>query len=230
MERIGNEATKFLLFSQKMHYNEEVTQAIERFPHTRIGNKYPDRGFPEEVKYMRMYVVYPDHDYRTAERFLEEAIQPSIPSDHARDGFIAVMPLELADMTIYPEIEDVDSYLSGTYEALSFLKTGTSEDLSEVISDRVISEIGVSELLSTLPFNVIEPNMNEREKELVIDNYDEIKDRFNIDELFDWADVDPEQLGKVLTEMDSGENGARWRELSESIVEKTQEYSKATYG
>lgn len=230
MERLGSEATKFLVFSQKMHYDDEVTEAIEKFPHTRIGNKYPDKGFPEEVKFMRMYVVYPDHDYRTAERFLNEAIRPAIPDSQVDDGFIAAMPLELADMAIYPNIEDIDSYLSGTYEALSFLKTGASEDLSEVISDRIISEIGVSELLSTLPFNIIEPDIDAREKELIIDNYNELKSRFGINELFDWADVDPKRLGHVLTKIDEGKNEERWQELSKSIVTKAQKYAEATYG
>jgi len=229
LEQIGNEATKYLIFSQKVHYPEEVTQAIERFPHTRFGNKYPEQGFPEAVQYMRMYVVYPEHDYGSAERFLEEAIRPAIPEDTDDDGFLAVMPLELENMAIYPD-DDVEDYLGGTYEALSFLKTGSSEDLSEVVSDKVMSEIGVSELLSTLPFNVIDPEIEEHEKEIIIENYEDLKTQFSIDELFDWADVDPDQLAEALSTLDDESDIERWTKVSESVVAQVREYTEAAYG
>jgi len=230
MEQMGDDATKYLVFSQKMHYEDAVEDAIERFPHLRIGTKYPDNGFPESAEYMRIYMVYPNHDYGSADRFLQEAIYPTIPDDHADDGFIAAMPLELSELSIYPERDDVDDYLDGTHEALLFLRTGANEDLAEIVSDRVVSEIGLSELLSVLPFNVIVPDIDDREKELIIDNYDEIQRHFGVSELFDWADVDPERLGAALCELDGGENEERWMGLAEAVVGKAEKYSTATYG
>lgn len=233
MEQMGDDATKYLVFSRRMHYDDAFEEAIDRFPHLRIGTKYPQNGFPDAAEYMRVYMVYPDHDYGSANRFLEEALKPMVSEeilDEHPDAFVAAMPLELSRMSIYPQHENVDEHLSGTHEALMFLKTGASEDLSEVVSDRVVSDVGISELLAILPFNVITPDINEHEKELIIEHYDELQDRFGVSELFDWADIDPESLANALSKIKSDVEDERWEELAETIVERAEKYSTATYG
>jgi len=233
MDEIGNNATQFLVFDQRLHYDDEFTHAVEQFPHLQIGSKHPENGFPEAAQYMRIYMVYPDHDYGSADRFLEEVLKPAVQEDTLQehpDAFVAVMPLELSTMTTYPEHDDIDEFLSGTHEALTFLETGSSEDISEIVSDQIVSDVGISELLSIIPFNVVAPQITDREKELIIDNYDEIQDRFGVNELFDWADIDPNKLGDVLTEFDNGENKDRWHDLSEKIIGQVEEYSAATFG
>lgn len=233
MEQIGDDATKYLVFSRRMHYGDAFEEAIDRFPHLRIGTKYPENGFPDAAEFMRVYMIYPEHDYGSADRFLEEALKPMVSEeilDEHPDAFVAAMPLELSRLSIYPEHENVDEHLSGTHEALMFLKTGASEDLSEVVSDRVVSDVGISELLAVLPFNVITPDINENEKELIIEHYGELQDRFGVSELFDWADIDPEGLGNALAEIDNDVEDERWEELAETIVERAEKYSTATYG
>lgn len=233
MENIGDGATKYLVFSRRMHYDDAFEDAIDRFPHLRIGTKYPENGFPDAAEYMRVYMIYPEHDYGSADRFLEEALKPMVSEEILEehpDAFVAAMPLELSRLSIYPEHENVDEHLSGTHEALMFLKTGASEDLSEVVSDRVVSDVGISELLAVLPFNVITPDINEHEKELIIENYNQLQDRFGVSELFDWADIDPESLADALAEIESDVEDERWEELAETIVERAEKYSTATHG
>jgi L-rhamnose mutarotase len=94
----------------------------------------------------------------------------------------------------------------------------------------VISEVEISELLATLPFNVIDPDIREEEKEVIIDNYEILKQEFGVRELFDWSDVDPDQLGNKLAELDESGNSKRWQDVAEQIVEKTSEYDTAMYG
>lgn len=229
LEDIGLEATKFIVFSQILQRNDSVESAIEKFPHMRVGTKHPNRGFPEEIEYMRMYLVYPDFDYGTAENFLQEEIIPSIP-DNQENGFIAVMPLRLRDLAIYPEPDSVEEFLSGTYESLNFLKTGKSEDLAEIVLDRIFTEIGVSKLLATIPFNVMVPDIDEREKEIIIEHYEDLKAEFDVNELFDWADVDSDKLGQSLNNLDGADNREMWMELAEKIVSQAKRYDKAAYG
>jgi len=218
-----------MLFSQKMHYSDAVQEAIEKYPHIRPSYKNPESGFPEVIEYMRIYVIYPEADFGTAKNFLEAEILPNIPDDAPEDGFIAAMPLRLEELEIYPEVREIEDFLTGTYEALNFLKTGATEDLSEIVSDRVMSEIGVSELLATIPFNVLEPDLSEDERETIISNYDELKQHFNVDTLFDWSDVPSDDLAQKLAEL-SGETGQeRWDEIASSITGKAEEYSKAIY-
>lgn len=229
LDELGS-ATKFLIFSQLLHREEEVAEAIEKFPHFQIGNKYPESGFPEAIKYMRIYVVYPEFNYGSARHFMESEIEPAIPEDYPEDGFISAMPLELSELEIFPDHVDFESYLEGTYDTLTFLKTGSGQDLSEIVSDTVMSEIEISELLATLPFNVIDPEIREDEKEVIIEDYEILKQEFGVRELFDWSDVDPEQLGDRLAELDEEGNSKRWQDVAEQIVEKTSEYDIATYG
>jgi hypothetical protein len=228
LDELGS-STKFLLFSQLLHREDEVAEAIEKFPHFQIGKKYPESGFPEAIKYMRIYVVYPEFDYGSATHFMESEIKSAIPEEYPEDGFIAAMPLELSELEIFPEHVEFESYLEGTYDTLTFLKTGSGQDLSEIVSDTVISEVEISELLATLPFNVIDPEIREEEKEVIIDNYEILKQEFGVRELFDWGDVDPERLGNKLAELDDDGNTERWQEVAEQIVEKVSEYDSATY-
>lgn len=229
LDEMGS-STKFIIFSQLLHRESAVEEAIEKFPHFKVGNKYPDSGFPEAIKFMRIYVVYPEFDYGSPTNFMESEIKPAIPEDHPEEGFIAAMPLELSELELFPKHTDFESYLDGTFDTLTFLKTGSGQDLSEIISDTVISEVEISELLATLPFNVINPEIEENEKEVIIANYETLKQDFGIRELFDWSEVDPERLGERLAELDDGSDEERWKEVSEQIVKKSSEYDIATYG
>ena len=49
-------------------------------------------------------------------------------------------------------------------------------------------------------------------------------------ELFDWADIDPESLADALSKIKSDVEDERWEELAETIVERAEKYSTATYG
>jgi hypothetical protein len=229
MEWRGGSSTKYILFSQKMHYSEPVENKIESFPFFRVGTRETGSGFPEEMEYMRMYLIYPELDYGSPQNFLEREIIPVLPEEYDDDSFIAAMPLELADLEIYPDTDDLEGYISGKFAALNFLKTGSSEDLSEIITERLTSEIDISELLATIPFNVLVPDIDPEEKEVIIDNYDTLKEEFGISELFDWGEVDSQRLGERLDELDTDDYSDRWSELAGDIVSRASRYSEATF-
>lgn len=230
MERKGGSSTKFIIFSQLLHHNEDVEAKIESFPFFRVGTRETGSGFPEEIEFMRIYILYPEFDYGSPRNFFEQEVSPVLPDDQDEGSFIAVMPLELAELEIYPEIDELDGFISGKFAALNFLKTGASEDLSEILTQRLTSEIEVSELLATLPFNVLVPELKEREKEIIIDNYDELKEEFGVTELFDWEDVDSNKLGRRLASFDPNESVEHWAEIADEIVDRAQLYSEATFG
>ena len=224
--------TKFMVFGQKIQRIDEVKDSIEKHPHFKMGRKYPDSGFPEDIEYMSIYVVYPDKEFGSAQDFLEKEIERNIPEDYDDGGFMAVMPLELEDMKIAPDIDVIESSQPDSYESLKFLTTGFSEDPVKLISQQLTTEIKVPELLASIPFNVLAPDMKEEEKEFIIDNYEDIRERFRITELFDWADKNREELGNYLYELDENEvaDEKRWHEISSTIIGEANECSEAALG
>lgn len=224
MENSSNKR-KFMIFVQGYQKEEEFEERIESFPHLRVGTKYPSEEFPESIEYTRMYILDPELEYRSADDFYQSELEPVVSKD--KEGFVAVMPLEFDEQKIKPE------YIGENFsEAFEYLKTGSSLDRKKIISEKITSEVKISELMASIPFNVLVPGIKKSEKDLIIENYTDLKEEFNIDELFDWAERNPDELADKLNEIDeekiSGKE--RWRELSVEIVKEAEECSKATFG
>lgn len=223
--RENNQKKKFMVFTQKYQKDETFEERIESFPNLQFGRKYPSREFPDSLKYTRMYVLDPEMNYQSASDFFHSELEP-VMSEDVKEGFVAVMPLEFEDLKMRPE--NIDKDFS---EAFEYLKTGSSIDEGEIISEKITSEVEISRLMASIPFNVLVPEIKEEEKDFIIENYEQLKIEFNIDKLFDWADKNPEEIAGKLSELDNGEVSTeeRWLELASNIVKEAQECNKATF-
>lgn len=215
---------KYMVFCQKYQRDKAVEERIESFPYLYFGTKNVENDFPESIKYTSTYIIDPEMEYQSASDFLETELKPVLPD--IEGGFIAVMPLEFGELESYPS--EIDEDLSG---ALEYLKTGSGINVEKIISEKITSEVKVSKLMSSVPFNVLVPEMKEVEKDVIIDNYEVLKEKFAVDELFDWGEKNSEELGTKLDQLDKENvaNEQRWIELAENICREARECNKATF-
>lgn len=236
LEERGIATTKFIVFSRRFQYNDQLEESIEKFPHIKMGRKYPSEGFPEEFGTMRMYIVYPEERFISASEFYESEIEPYLSEDillEYDDAFAAVMPLEITDFKMYPSRGEASEteLVSGSLDSLEYLITGSSEDLNTVITEVLMNEIEISDILSIIPFNVFVPELSRREKEIIINNYDHLKSKFGINSLFDWADIDAAELATELSEVDRDNINTfeDWSSIANDITEQAMSHTEAVF-
>lgn len=240
-ERVKNELQKravkskaFLVLSQKFQNIPEVRQALDRFPHVRYSYPKPSR-LPENIEYVSTRIIYPSSAFQDAKDFLKVEIEPFIPIDKINEGFIAVLPIEGTELFTIPENADdiVKSHLKEGFESVAAYKTGISIDMTELYMESLKDEINVDEVLSNIPINIFVPNLSESRKNFLIDNYDALKNKFNISRLADWANINSDDLKDFLIELDSQRgkkrlyNDDNWKGVAISILEKAVKHRDA---
>ncbi|GGK20595.1 hypothetical protein GCM10007962_13400 [Yeosuana aromativorans] len=240
-ERVKSELQKravkskaFLVLSQKFQNIPEVRRALDRFPHVRYSYPKPSR-LPENIEYVSTRIIYPSSALQDAEDFLKNEIEPFIPTDKINEGFIAVLPIEGTELFTIPENADdiVKSHLKDGFESVAAYKTGISIDMTELYMESLKDEINVDEVLSNIPINIFVPNLSESRKNFLIDNYDALKNKFNISRLADWANINPDDLKDFLIELDNQRDKKRlykdenWGEVAISILEKAVKHRDA---
>lgn len=240
-ERVKSELQKravkskaFLVLSQKFQNIPEVRHALDRFPHVRYSYPKPSR-LPENIEYVSTRIIYPSSAFQDAEDFLKNEIEPFIPPDKINEGFIAVLPIEGTELFTIPEnADDIEkSHLKEGFESVAAYKTGISIDMTELYMESMKDEINVDEVLSNIPINIFVPNLSESRKNFLIDNYDSLKDKFNVSRLADWANINSDDLKEFLIELDLNRGKKRlykdenWEEVAKSIVEQAIKHRDA---
>ena len=115
-------------------------------------------------------------------------------------------------------------------EIINYMKSGfyhTDVDIWSLITQ---SNIGIEELLSSIPFNVFVTDLSDHERTIIISNYQKIKEEFKVERLSDWKIVDPTKLSEYLSTLKY--NGymiteKRCLEISKKIKEKSEEFDKS---
>lgn len=240
-ERVKSELQKravkskaFLILSQKFQNIPEVRQALDRFPHVRYSYPKPSR-LPESIEYVSTRIIYPSSAFQDAEDFLKNEIEPYIPEGKINEGFIAVLPIEGTELFTIPKNADdiVKSHLKEGFESVAAYKTGIAIDMTELYMESMKDEINVDEVLSNIPINIFVPNLSESRKNFLINNYDSLKNRFNISRLADWADINSDDLKDFLVDLDNQRGKKRlysndnWNEVANGIVDKAIKHRDA---
>lgn len=240
-DRISNELQKkavkskaFLVLSNKFQNIPEVKNALSRFPHVKYSYPNPSR-LPDNIKYVSTRIIYPSSSFQNAKDFLENEIKPLIPEDKLNDGFIAIIPIEGTELYSIPEnVDDIEkSHLRDGFEAISAYKTGISINMTELYMESFKDEINIDEILSNIPFNIFVPGLSEKIKNFIIANYEQLKVKFNISRLADWAGINHQDLTKFFIELDENIGKKRlykdenWSEVSSKILEQASKHQKA---
>lgn len=240
-ERISSELQKravkskaFLVLSQKFQNIPEVQRALDRFPHVKYS--YPKASrLPDNIEYVSTRIIYPSSAFQNAQDFLESEIKPFITEDKINDGFIAIIPIEGTELYSIPENSDdiKKNHLKEGFEAVAAYKTGVAIDMTELYMESLKDEINVDEVLSNIPINIFVPNLSDSRKNFIINNYDNLKGKFNVQRLLDWANINANDLKDYLIELDSNRHKQRlykdenWGEVAVKIIEQAVKHRDA---
>jgi hypothetical protein len=240
-DRISDELKKkavkskaFLVLSNIFQRIPAVENVLNRFPHVKYSFPNPSR-LPDNIKYVSTRIIYPSSSFQNAETFLKQEIRPLIPDDKLNDGFIAIIPIEGTEMYSIPEKSDdiSKSHLKEGFESIAAYKTGLSLDLTELYIEAMKDEINVDEVLANIPFNIFVPGIPEKIKNFLIANYDNLKSKFNINRLSDWADINADDLQIYLVELDEERDKKRlhtddnWGSVANKIVSRAIKHRDA---
>lgn len=234
LEERGATSNAFVLFSNKFQELKSFNKALEKFPQLVIGRKTPI-NFPQSAKYLHMRILYPEQYYKSPQEFLEKEILPAIPESKKFEGFVAVMPLEMTEVASYPSSDEAahqSDLVRSSFESLNYLQTGFPWSAMDIVIESLKSDIGISELLSIIPFNVFVPDLAEEAKDCIIEYYEEIQEKFDVKTLFDWADVNYQSLGRELHSLPCGGvlKEVEWLEAAEKIVSYADRLSESAFG
>lgn len=235
IEKKQKTAQAYLLLANKFHYIPEVVASIEKFPNIKIGTKYAI-GLPEAVKYLHMRIVYPTDNYKDAGDFLKKEILPNIPKSKINDGFIAIIPIEGTEIYSYPVRKDEikDAKVKESFESVSAIKTGMPYVMADLLVNDLDADVPIEDILSIIPFNIFVPDISQRARNFIIDNYEKIKREFSVNTLFDWADVRQAALGRKLISLDKGSGSRKrvakdetWNMTARKVVEEAKKHRNA---
>ncbi len=182
-----------------------------------------------------MRIIYPPSNYQDAESFLKKEILPHIPTEDRGKGFILIIPIEGTEIISFPEnVDDIKSkYIRGAYEAITAIKTGQSIDVTNLYIERLTQEMNLDNILSIIPFNIFVPDLYGRAKNFIIDNYDEIRQQFNVERLSDWATINSQELAEHIINFDKATGNRRvysddnWQETSDEIIAQAKIHDRA---
>lgn len=237
-QELKNRAVKskaFLVLTNNFHKIESVKKSLDRFPNVVYPFKQPYK-LPEKIKYLHTRIIYPPENYQSASDFLEKEIKPHIPKNIINKGFFAIIPIEGTELYTIPEnIDSIEKdYLKEGFESIAAYKTGVSINITELYMESLKDEINVDEILSNIPFNIFVPDIPESRKNFLISNYENIKNRFNINRLADWANINENDLRNYLIELDINRNKKtrlykddNWEMVAKSIVEQAVKHRNA---
>ena len=220
----------FIVIMNKYENLDPIKQAISKFPQIQIGRLKP-HNFPENTKYLSMRIIYPKTYYASSNEFLNKEILNRIPEDEKNNGFVAVLPLEITEIRSYPKTEaEIESdIMKKSFQAINYLITGQDKSVDEILAEYTLSNITISEILAVIPFNIFVPDIKRNARDLIIDNYPLIQEKFKIKTLFDWADVNPKELSSALLTYDKEHilSETEWQKITTQICSEAKKHAKA---
>lgn len=226
-EREVEDSSFYLVFVQKLQYSEKFKEKLSEYPHINFGTLNPKNNFPGQYQYLSTFMISSPVTYGTPKEFLENEFKTVFSDADYEDKFIAILSLETEEVVT----EGSPAYREEIKGALDYLK-GDSDALTyEIISQRVRKEVEISEILSSIPFNILVPDMKEDEKDVIINNYKSLKSFFAIEDLFDWAERNPKEIADKINELDNNNTASkeRWGEITKQIVEEAEKCDRAAF-
>jgi len=235
--------SSYLLISSKLinETDPHGAKAIleSKYPTIKLGTWEVKRNTEFEDVYLSTRLIYTTRDYPDTDTFLNEEIKPLLPPKEELDegAFVAAMPFEAPDYKAHPTKEEViehtesdwwESTTEKNFEYIESLQIGSTGLAAEIATENITREVSVDELLRVIPFNVVAPQLNREQKRVIRDNYKPLKNTFNVETLFDWADVNPEDLAEELHAIEPDIDYDDWETTADNIIDGIEECTNAT--
>jgi hypothetical protein len=198
LKKAGDYARTFLVIGNKIdqRIKEYITEQPGFGGWAPLSRNIPDNG----RRQFSAYIFRPRGNFNSAEDIVERVIKPMTKEEEG-DSLIFVVPLDFINSKIFsvpPDRSFSSKNLQESYDVLNYFSMGYSRADVDVWSILTKSEIGVSHLLSILPFNVIVPDIYKSEREFIIKNYQKLKGELEVETLTDWAKKSPIHIREAL--------------------------------
>lgn len=162
------------------------------------------------------------------ERFLKEPYER-----YPDDGFLTVHRAKFEGESVfrkrYENTDPSPNVLRGI-QSKNLLTTGEKAATVNLREKLIESHLSTDELLSVLPLNLFLPDLPSDKKEILVENNEEIKRKFDIDQLTDWAypNSNPEEIGGYLNrEYFPEDSEDEWIENAEKIIDEAKSVEEA---
>jgi len=201
------------------HLKDEFSRtALSRGAFLILGNKIPRevkekfRTYPNlggfmawshvpNIRPVRItgFIIKPNKHFISPREFFTKEVQPLIETQD-RDMILVIFSLDILNLESYvhpPTADFASEFMQDCFSSIRHITEGYAEEASiwTTISN---SKITIEELLSIIPFNIFVPDIVESERELILKNYSQIKQRLSVKKLPDWKDHKPSDIVKVL--------------------------------
>lgn len=172
-----------------------------------------------------------DESWETKEfykKFVKEAFE-----GNPADGVISIHRAKFEGSSVfkqrYEESEPSEKILRGI-ESRGLLTTGEVAATLNLREKLIESYLSTDELLSVLPLNLFLPDLPSEKKDILIENNEQIKSEFGIDQLTDWANpTSPaEEIGEHLqSRYFPDDSEEEWIENTEKIIQEAKKVDAA---
>lgn len=235
----ANYAKTFVLITNKLP--DTISRYLAKQPH--IGAVGRSTKIPEHDNGHRfgVYIIRPNEGFRTSKELLKKF--KSLTKGSENETTIQIMPVDginILQYTLPVNQSFTNINLRNAYEISSYFKAGIEYNDADIWNIIEKSEIGINNLLALIPFNILVPGIYPSEKDFIIKNYSELKEKMNINTLTDWAEKDPVLLKNILSEIGNihytdAEKAAigdkdRLKFISESIVNNSKKLKTSLSG
>ncbi|SFC57844.1 hypothetical protein SAMN05444422_1114 [Halobiforma haloterrestris] len=198
----------------------------------RKGNESEVSDLPEAIK-LTFHIIFTERHFSSADEFLEDVLK-FIPDNKIESGFVTAYKLEITDPAYEPERSDVEAIVPDEakkqLDLIEFLETGTgSRAITETAIDNLLGrKVEVNELLAAIPANVF-VEATPKQEDAFNGAYKDIKQDLKINNLYDWARYEPEEVVDAVVENveEDVASEEEWLEISEQLVVSAKQCERA---
>jgi hypothetical protein len=217
----------YLLIGHKLG-NKLKTYLSSKLPSI-IGGGW-SHNVPGKGKVVFSVYLVKARDIETLEKFYQK-MKSMIEQDHECFMFVTSADFMESKEFVFPSDTKFSSpRMKEGFEIANYIKSGFYHADVDIWSVITQFDIGINQLLSSIPFTVFVTDLSEKERTLLIKNYFEIKEKFKIHRLDDWKSVNEKNLADYISKINDGRFSIpteRCLEISKTIKEQSNEFDKS---
>ena len=226
--------------------NEAFKRLKKEFPYVLWSKNTVAIERTNETKlYVHFHIIFTRQNYSGPKEIYQKRISDILQNEEEwdRKAFLSIIPVKTGELWIKPKKEKlveinedwskqkIENYLKHS-EKIS----GHSKEIAiNLTVEEFMKEVKVEELLKVIPINIFLQNPKTNEKNLLIESFMDLKNEFDVQNIFDWGDVNKEELSESLIKKDKESKkderiaeDNRWKDIADSIVYEANKYSDYT--
>ena len=211
----------YLLFSNLLENNLEVKEKLNNYHHIDFKGSLGEYMYKSKILFIKEKI--------NPHKFLKENFSDIYKEHKKIPGFVGLYPIEIDDLYLYPEnIEDIidkENYLKRNYKKLKEFQLLALTGDSEFSLNN--STLEIKEILSNIPINIFIPTEKIIIKNFIVNHYDDLKQEFNIKTIYDWAEINPEDLNNYFVQKDTENISEDWLKISKTVIEEVKKIKEA---